>query len=111
MRTLLKDFLTSQGYRVSCFANGTEALEALHNLTDSVDAVVCDLVVPGVDGIGVLRAMKIARPETPLILITAHGTEESADQAALHGAAAYFIKPFKLKHLASVISGHIIQGK
>jgi DNA-binding NtrC family response regulator len=107
MRALLNDFLISQGYSVTCFSSAMAALKVMTPESVSVDAIVADVVMPGLDGLELLKRMKKNHPETPLILITAFATEEGAMKATQFGAAAYFVKPFKLGLLASVITSQL----
>lgn len=106
MRTLLADFLTNQGYLVSCFSSGFDAATNLYSKNSSlsmVSAVVSDIAMPGVDGMELLKMYQKEKPELPFILITAYGSQEGAEKAKYLGAADYLIKPFKLGDLQSAI--------
>jgi two-component system response regulator HydG len=80
------------GHQVTEASSGDEAvrrLEALH-----VDLVITDLKMDGLDGLGVLKAVKARTPETVVMLMTAFGSIQSAVEAMRHGAFDYVEKPF-----------------
>ena len=68
--------------------------EALHKLGDATDVVLCDLSMPGIDGIELLRRVRAARLDVQVIMMTAYSTVQSAVEAMRLGAHEYLIKPF-----------------
>jgi two-component system, NtrC family, response regulator HydG len=97
--------LTKIGYKVAGFAEAAPALEYLRAHRDVV-LVVTDLMMPGVDGFGVLAAAREIDPEIGVLMITGHGTVESAVDAMKRGAEDYLTKPvdvFELRKRASAI--------
>ncbi len=90
---VLGQLLTSEGYEVELSSSGEEALEKFPS--PSVDVVLLDLLMPGMDGIEVLRRIKKIDPAVPVIIITAYGSVESAIAAMKIGALDYVQKPFK----------------
>ena len=94
--------LTREGYDTTVFSDARKFLQTLGD-EGHWDLVVTDLKMPGVDGLGVLEAVLKSTPSTPVILITAHGTVETAIEAMKRGAYDYVQKPFdndELKALA-----------
>jgi len=91
-RLLLESHLLHHGYHVICAASGDEALSLLAKQT--VDLVVSDLVMPGMDGIQLMHAAKKLHPALPFIVFTAEGSIESAVAAIKQGALDYLEKPF-----------------
>ncbi len=96
-RKLVVRWLT--GARFACveYRSGSEAVEALEAAPDYVDAVVLDVMMPGLDGFGVLRRLKDnpATAAIPIIMLTAHATGEADIATGVEGGAADFItKPF-----------------
>jgi len=87
----LQELLTAWGYHVSAAADGAEALERVAAEPPAV--VISDLVMPGLDGMGVLAALKRDYPATAVIILTGQGTIESAVQAMKDGAYDYLTKP------------------
>ena len=90
---VLAQLLTSEGYEVEISASGEEALEKFPS--QSFDVILLDLLMPGMDGIEVLRRIKKVDPLAPVIIITAYGSVESAISAMKIGALDYVQKPFK----------------
>ena len=101
IRDVLSQLLTSEGYEVEISASGEEALEKFPS--PSFDAILLDLLMPGMDGIEVLRRIKRIDPLAPVIIITAYGSVESAISAMKIGALDYVQKPFKHDDLLLVI--------
>jgi DNA-binding NtrC family response regulator len=104
MRTLLADFLSTQGHRVECFPSGLKLLKKLKLDPQNCVAIIADVVMPGMDGMELLKHVKQDHPEIPLILVTAFASEHGAMEAAQYGAAGYFTKPFKLDLLESALA-------
>jgi len=77
-------------YEVTIAENGLQALEAISE--DPPDVVLTDLQMPGMDGLELLHRLHFQYPEIPVILMTAHGSEELANEALQQGAAAYVPK-------------------
>jgi two-component system response regulator PilR (NtrC family) len=90
---VLAQLLTSEGYEVEISASGEEALEKFPS--QSFDVILLDLLMPGMDGIEVLRRIKKVDPLAAIIIITAYGSVESAISAMKIGALDYVQKPFK----------------
>ena len=78
--------------------------------TQSIDAVLLDLRLPGAGGLEALRQIKAHRPEALVVVVTGYGTVQSAVQAMKHGAYEYVTKPFsgeELKLLLQRVSNHL----
>ena len=84
VRMMLEAALRAQGYRVTCVANGAAAREQLE--AEEFDVVLLDLQLGDTDGIEVLREVKRLWPATEVILLTAHGSINSAIAALRHEA-------------------------
>lgn len=99
-RRLYTELLAEDGYRVEAVASGTEALVRLRQ--NGVDVVLTDMVMPGIDGMELLRQARNLENPPDVILVTGHATLETAIQALKNGARDYLIKPFnpaELRHL------------
>ncbi len=97
--------LSKVGYRVAAFAEAEPALRHLRASRDVV-LVITDLVMPGTDGFGVLATAREIDPDIGLLMITGHGSVESAVDAMKRGADDYLTKPvdlFELRKRASAI--------
>ncbi len=92
-RLFVSTVLRDAGYEVTAARGGAEALSLLG--ARHFHLVLTDLKMPDVSGIEILEAVRRESPETPVILITAFGTIESAVEATKKGAADYLLKPLK----------------
>jgi DNA-binding NtrC family response regulator len=100
-RELLETRLDALKCDVAMAADGQEALAAIRHEAPSV--VLLDLQMPGMDGMEVLRTLRQDRIDVPVIVITAHGSIESAVAAMKEGAYDFILKPFDPKHLEIVV--------
>src|SRR5688572_13996024 len=93
MREILETLLSKEGYEVRLAADGAEGLALVRMQT--FDAVIVDVMMPGMDGITVLDELKKIDEELPVLMITAFASVESAISAMKRGAFDYITKPFK----------------
>lgn len=101
MRWIIEKALAKEGYKTASAATGAEGLAKLQST--GPDLVLLDLKLPDMNGIEVLRSMKQEQPRVPVIMITAHGTVESAIEAMKIGASDYISKPFDIEELKIII--------
>ncbi|MEZ0238495.1 MAG: sigma-54-dependent transcriptional regulator [Methylophilaceae bacterium] len=101
MRRLLQIMLNQAGYQPLLAADGREAMELLGR--EGADLVVSDLHMPGMDGLGLLTAMREAGMSIPAIIVTAQAEVETAVAAMKLGAADYIVRPFDLETLEIAI--------
>jgi len=94
MRRLLEMALLAMGYDVVQAADGKEALARFAE--SQCDLVLTDLRMPNLDGIGLLRQLREQGEEVPVVVLTAHGSVESAVEAMKLGAVDYIIRPFEM---------------
>lgn len=94
---MTEDLLTEAGFEVTKCGSGEEAL-ALADERDW-DVVLSDLQMPGIDGLDLLGEMRERRPDTPVIIMTAFGTIQSAVKAMRGGALDFVTKPFEADEL------------
>jgi len=97
MRMALYESLSSCGYEVETAENGADALVKFKN--GRFAGVVTDMRMPKMSGMDVLRGVKRISPHTPVILITAYGTVNTAVEAMKEGASEFIMKPFSLDDL------------
>ncbi len=100
-RNVLSRELRASGYHVETLPRGEDVETAL--LEESYDVVVLDLMMPGMDGIAALEKTKEIRPFIEVVILTGHGSVESAVKALKLGAFDFLAKPCGLDHLESVI--------
>ena len=96
IRRVLRDILENEKYQVDDVANGPAALEMLKE--QEYDAILCDIKMPDMDGIEVLDQVK-ATSDTPVIMISGHGTIDTAVEAIKKGAFDFIQKPPDLNRL------------
>jgi DNA-binding response OmpR family regulator len=91
IRHSLGEILSLEGYEVVPAESGEAAMETLK--FEPFDLVLLDIKMPGIDGLEVLRYINQSFPDTKVILLTAHGSLESAIEALREGAHDYILKP------------------
>ena len=101
IRTVLRALLARDGHEVSCASDGDEAIAVLRR--GGVNAVLTDLRMPGTDGMSLLRFAKEHYPGLPVVILTAHGTVDTAVEALKQGAFDYLTKPFDHTEMRQVI--------
>jgi DNA-binding response OmpR family regulator len=97
LREGLIDLLGSAGHVVEGIADGLSAVE--RGLDPSFDLLLLDLMLPGMDGIDVCRRLREVRPELPILMLTARGSEEDKVRGLDVGADDYVTKPFGAREL------------
>lgn len=100
-RRLLKKELARKGFAVETACDGGEALGLLRDR--SFDLVLLDVVMPGIDGISLMKKMREDPSAPPVIVLTGKATVETAVEAMKNGAYDYLTKPYKLDELVIVI--------
>src|SRR6476660_2235158 len=104
MRRVLEAILRREGYDVITAANGVEALGGMEKSKGGVHTVITDLKMPGLDGMGLLKKLSADYPDVPVVMITAHGSVESAVEAVKLGAFDYLEKPFEQEQIRQVVA-------
>jgi two-component system, NtrC family, response regulator AtoC len=103
MRRVLEAMLRREGYDVITAANGVEAIGGMAT-KGGVHTVITDLKMPGLDGMGLLKRLTAEYPDVPVVMITAHGSVESAVEAVKLGAFDYLEKPFEQEQIRQVVA-------
>jgi len=106
--SLVEEYLTAFDYRINTVDSGLKALELIKE--KNFDVVFTDFKMPDIDGLELLSVIKEYRPATEVIMVTGHGTMESAIQAMKFGSYDYIQKPFKLDILRILID-KILEAK
>lgn len=94
--------LTHQGEKVHTAYSGEQALDLLAKT--AIDVVILDIRMPGMDGIQTLKAIKTRHPLVEVILLTGHGSTETAVQGMKSGAFDYLMKPADFKDINTKVS-------
>jgi DNA-binding NtrC family response regulator len=98
---VLSKRLARRKIKVTNAYNGTEAIQALRK--EQFDIAVLDLKMDDMDGLEVLRIFKKMDPEMPVLMLTGHGSEQSAREGIASGAFDYLTKPYELEDLIEKI--------
>ncbi len=101
MRESLAGWLTKEGYQTVTAGSGPEALSLQKDCPS--DLWLVDIKMPGMDGLELLRKVKIDWPQVLVIMITAYGSIESAVEAMKQGASDYLLKPFDPEHMLLIV--------
>jgi two-component system nitrogen regulation response regulator NtrX len=101
IRKTLSEILSYEGYKIDEAADGEEGLKKLRE--KEFDVILCDIKMPKVDGIEFLEKSKDINGDTPIIMISGHGTIETAVEAVKKGAYDYISKPPDLNRLLITI--------
>lgn len=105
LRTILGNF----GFDIVEAARGEEAMALVR--TESFDAVLLDINMPGIGGIEVCRLMRKASPRLPILMLTVQGGEERKVEALNAGADDYITKPFQLRELTARLRAAVRRNK
>jgi two-component system response regulator AtoC len=109
IRKIMSIMLGKKGYACRLAASGAEALELLTQ--ESFDAVLTDLHMPGLDGLGLLAKIKEMAPDLVVIVVTAFATMETAILAMKAGAYDYIAKPFNEDEIILVLEKALERGR
>ena len=109
VRDSLYNWFIEDGYRVECAENANKALSMLEN--EGFDIILADIKMPGMDGLEMLRRIKLLKSDSIVIVMTAFATVDTAVQALKDGAFDYVTKPYDpddLSHLIRNASKQIV---
>jgi DNA-binding NtrC family response regulator len=108
IRNTLREILEYEDYEVEDVDNGIDALEVIKR--DPLDLVLCDIKMNRMDGIEVLSEGLAAKPDLPFIMISGHGTIETAVEASKKGAYDFISKPPDLNRLLITVRNALERG-
>src|ERR1039458_5412539 len=98
----LKKELEAEGYDAAVAFRGDDGLIAAKQ--SSFDVVITDLKLPGLSGLDLVDQLRAAKPNLPIILMTAYGTTKTAIEATRLGAFEYVLKPFEMTELLALVA-------
>ncbi len=101
IRKTLSEILSYEGYKIDEAGDGEEGLKKFREV--EYDVILCDIKMPKIDGIEFLEKAKESNPDVPIIMISGHGTIETAVEAVKKGAYDYISKPPDLNRLLITI--------
>jgi len=101
VRGAVERVLSAQGLRVATAPDAESALA--HPAARACRVVVCDLVLPGLSGLDVLRTLGETRPELPVVIMTGYASQDAMARARDAGASSFLPKPFDEEELSSAV--------
>lgn len=108
LRTLLERRFTGEKYTVDACGDGREALSYIE--TGTYDCIILDIMLPGMDGLSVLREMRDRRHRTPVLLLTARDSIVDRVKGLDIGADDYLTKPFSYDELSARVRAMLRRG-
>jgi DNA-binding response OmpR family regulator len=97
--------LEAEGYEAEVVGDGESATDRLLGKKETFDAIVLDIMLPGIDGFQVVSELRAARNYVPVLMLTARGRPEDVLQGFASGADDYLAKPFELSILLARLQG------
>lgn len=107
IRILLNEVLQKEGYKTFQAANEVQALDIVTK--HAPDLVLLDMKIPGMDGIEILKRMKVIDPDIRVIIMTAYGELDMIQEAKDLGAITHFAKPFDIDDIRTAVRKYIPQ--
>ncbi len=107
IRWSLSEGLTDAGWTVRQAATGAEARAEVRSLRGQPFVIVLDLRLPDVADHSLIRELRAARPDVPMIVMTAHGTPEDAKQALAAGVVSFVGKPFDVVEIVALVDAAV----
>ncbi len=104
LRNLLGDILKKERHNVISFSGGSDALEFYRDNWQGVDAVVLDMIMPGMNGLEVFRQMKMINPAVRAMISSGFGLENEMKQILDEGIMGFLQKPYKVSVLLSALN-------
>ncbi|OSP55829.1 sigma-54 dependent transcriptional regulator [Pseudoruegeria sp. SK021] len=108
-RDSLCDLISAAGHTATGLPGGIAARDAI--ATDVPDLILSDLRMPGLDGMGLLEAVRAAGIDVPVVLLTGHGDVGQAVRAIQQGAQDFLEKPYDADHLLTVVDRTLAAGR
>jgi len=109
LRRMMERALTQEGYAVTAAADGPEGMRLVAER--GFDLVLTDLQLPGASGLEVVAASRRAQPRTPVAVLTAYGTVQSAVEAMKRGAVDFLEKPLEIDDLYALVRSLVGTGE
>src|ERR1035438_2712626 len=107
--TTLRRVLADEHYDVAVEQTGDGGLARATR--GAFHVVVTGLKLPGLNGLELVRQLHVARPRLPILMMTAHGTTETAIEATQSGAYDYLLKPFEMPELLKLVEQAVVASR
>jgi DNA-binding NtrC family response regulator len=106
-RQTLSEWLRRKNFRVIEAAGGRQAMERIRK--DEPDIIISDMVMPGMDGLQLMKEAKTVRADVPFLMVTGYPSHSAAVKAMQQGASDYLAKPFTPEELTRRVSRTLLQ--
>ena len=103
VRSIATQMLEKLGYNVVAVSSGTEAIECFESDPESIDLVILDMIMPGMNGSRVFDELKKLDSETKFVLSSGYSRDSQANEIMNRGCDAFIQKPFRLQELSQLI--------
>jgi DNA-binding NtrC family response regulator len=110
IRWSLSEGLTDAGWTVRQAANGADARSIVRALAGQPFVIVLDLRLPDVSDLSLMRELRATRPDVPMIVMTAHGTNDDAVEARAAGVHSFVGKPFDVVEIVELVEAAASPG-
>ncbi len=110
VREALRDTLALEGYEITCASTAHDALSVLH-AQGNFDLVISDVQMSPMDGMALLKSVREARIDVPVMLLTAYGSIDQAVSALQAGASDYITKPIDVESLLQKVANWVSRGQ
>ncbi|WML46264.1 response regulator [Neobacillus sp. PS3-40] len=107
IRILLNEVFQKEGYNTYQAANGLQALDVVKK--HDPDLVLLDMKIPGMDGLEILKRMRVLDKDIRVIIMTAYGELDMIQEAKELGAIMHFAKPFDIDDIRAAVKKHLPQ--
>jgi two-component system, cell cycle sensor histidine kinase and response regulator CckA len=111
VRKVIMRALDTFGFATTGAIDGNAAVELFTQQKDSIDCIIVDMSMPGMDGEQTLHALRQVGPTPPVLLASGHSAEEMQERYGAAGFAGYLQKPFQIASLADVVRSAISSAK
>lgn len=101
VRDLIRNALEPCGFEIATAASGEEALEELQRA--EFDLVLSDVVMPGMEGLELLKQIRKRHPGVKVVILTGYAREQNISDFLLNGAEEYLLKPFQVHELLATV--------
>jgi len=108
IREIIKQYFSTIGLIVLEAGDGQAAFDLFNK--EPIDLVISDIRMPILNGLDLLRLIKLKSPDTPVILMTGYQPTRSQELAMTTKADGYLIKPFSLIHLKNIVTQYLRQA-
>ncbi|MDA1476708.1 response regulator [Bacillus changyiensis] len=105
IRVLLNEVFNKEGYKTFQAANGLQALDIVGR--ERPDLVLLDMKIPGMDGIEILKRMKVIDDQIRVIIMTAYGELDMIQESKELGALTHFAKPFDIDEIREAVKVYL----